>query len=529
MGIASRLASLIILSAFAIAFTFSQYFYNLTYNAEISNANSSIEELLQIVSPTASIAAFVSDEELAKEVINGLMRSKNVKAAAFTSDNIKYEINVKYLQQKNVQIFAIYHPFLTDEKIAEIMVMPDFSYIERQAARISTGNTYALYLLAVIVTLVSIIICYFLVTQPLKRVSNLLHILEPGTKDRIITPRYHEGTEIGVLVSDTNAILNNVEQKIKQERKLRAEIEALERRFRMLFENAKSSIVLLDTEGKLVLFNEAFVSLIESTGLYINKQNTEFGELLMELFLEPELVLTSVRDAFTHGEIAMGEYQLRSFNQAANMWVQLFATQIDTDDGERYYQVMLNDISKRKLELEVLAKQADFDVLTKVLNRNGGEKAIQTKVQQKVEFALVLIDLNGFKQVNDTHGHDAGDEVLMSVANRLTDTIRHDDVVIRWGGDEFVLLLKTENGREDMVRNAMDKVRNLIKKPIELADSGLSVTIGMSAGVAFYPGTASSIDTLMKHADRAMYKAKEVKHTDPDNYLFFASTNKSED
>lgn len=521
-GIAVRLASFIIIASLAIAFVASEIFYKQTYNAEVSDAKTAIGELVKTISPTASIAAFVSDEELLKEAINGLARSKNVKAIAYTDEKIKYRVNEAGFDEILALTFDVQHPFIPTEKLGEISITPDYRQIESDAELISSVNSFVLYLLAILVTIASIVICYFLVTRPLVRTSKALYEMEIGAKGRVVMPPSHSMTEIGTLVRGANRLLDNVESQFTQERKLRKEIEGLEQRFRMIFESAKSAIVLIDESGKLVLYNESFVTLLESLGLYINQENTEYSDLLIELFEEPKQLLKFVRESLRRDEIAIGEYKLKGLFTSKSYWVQLFVNAVTSDQNEKYYQVTLSDISKRKQDLEQLEKQADFDALTQILNRNGGEKKIEFEIVKDHSFAIVLIDLNGFKQVNDTYGHDAGDAVLIEVAKRLSENVRHDDTVIRWGGDEFVLLLQIDKARKEMVIKAMDKVRESITRSIDVGSNYTGVSIGMSAGVAFFPDSAVTLDNLVKEADQAMYKAKELKLTAPDKYLFFS-------
>ena len=137
-------------------------------------------------------------------------------------------------------------------------------------------------------------------------------------------------------------------------------------------------------------------------------------------------------------------------------------------------------------------------------------------------FALALIDLNGFKAVNDIFGHDAGDEVLIFVAEQLKEKIRKNDVAIRWGGDEFVLLLHAED--KASVKSAIEKVNNGVKQPFYFNDDPEPTYISMSVGVAFFPRMSDDMSTLIKLADIAMYKAKQNKIAAPDDYLFFAES-----
>ncbi|MDA8621587.1 sensor domain-containing diguanylate cyclase [Psychrosphaera sp.] len=528
IGIAIRLAALIITSALGIALLASNYFYKQTYNASISNTKSAIAELFTTVSSTVSIAAFVVDEELVKETVNGISRSKNVKSVMFIGKEIEYKFNEADYDSQLAITFDVMHPFISTQKLGEIIITPDYEHIKRHARLISDENSLALYLLAIFVTAASIVIGYFLVTRPLVNISKVIYGMETGTGERVNMPKSHKNTELGSLVTGVNRLLDNVQKQINRERQLRAEIELLEQRFRMIFESAKSAIVLIDSSGRLVIYNKAFVELLETLGLYTDPKNSEFGPLLLELFDDPKTLMDSLREAFNRNEIATGEYRLKSFVGSKEVWVQLFVNPVSTEQNEKYFQVTLSDISKRKQDLAQLAKQADFDALTNVLNRNGGEKKATLLINNKQHFALVLVDLNGFKLVNDTYGHDAGDAVLTEVAKRLVQHVRHNDTVIRWGGDEFVILLRIDYLNQDSVKSAVDKIRNAVTEKIVVDENKQLTSVGMSAGVAFFSGNAETLDELVKRADAAMYQAKELKLTNPEKYLFFANK-KSED
>lgn len=228
----------------------------------------------------------------------------------------------------------------------------------------------------------------------------------------------------------------------------------------------------------------------------------------------------ALQEAFERNEFATGEYKLKSSANDNAIWVQLIASPLLTEEGERYYQITLNDISSRRQELQKLALQADFDALTGIYNRNGGEKLIAKLMRKEHQFALALTDLNGFKAVNDIYGHDAGDEVLIFVAEQLKEKIRKNDVAIRWGGDEFMLLLQADD--EASVQKVVDKVNSGVKQPFYFNNDTRPTVVSMSVGVAFYPKTSSNMHALIKLADIAIYKAKQNKIASPDDYLIFA-------
>jgi len=519
-GLGFRFFLFLVVAAMIVVLVTAEFFYRATYENEINEANNDIEELYQTVGATASIAAFLEDEDLAKEAINGLVKTKKILAASIRSEALYYQANVTEAINKDTEprIFVVRHPFMPEESLAEVKVYPNFEYIIQQADKISTDNSYSLYVEALVVGIVALFITYYIIISPMLRVGRSLHKITPGTKERIDIPDYHAQSEIGALVQDTNELLNKVEEQFTQERQLREEIEFLEKRFRMLFENAKTATVLMAENGIIELRNNAFNDLVEKIGLGV-KQG--YGELLDELFETPDAMKSALKEAFARNEFATGEYKLKSSANDSAIWVQLIASPLLTEDGERYYQLALNDISSRRQELQKLALQADFDALTGIYNRNGGEKLITKLMKKEHQFALTLIDLNGFKAVNDIYGHDAGDEVLIFVAEQLKEKIRKNDVAIRWGGDEFVLLLQADD--EESVKSVIEKVNTGVKQPFYFNNDTKPTVVSMSVGVAFYPQTSRNLHALIKSADIAMYKAKQNKIAAPDDYLFFAA------
>lgn len=155
---------------------------------------------------------------------------------------------------------------------------------------------------------------------------------------------------------------------------------------------------------------------------------------------------------------------------------------------------------------------AAHDVLTGLPNRRlmleHLNQAIQRCVRHKKGMALLFLDLNGFKPVNDKYGHEAGDEVLKHVARRLSDTMRASDMVARLGGDEFVVLAEDIADKDDMCDIAR-KIHAEIERPILLREWG-EVAVSSSIGVAIYPQDGEDMETLLSNADTAMYEAKRT-------------------
>lgn len=168
------------------------------------------------------------------------------------------------------------------------------------------------------------------------------------------------------------------------------------------------------------------------------------------------------------------------------------------------------DITPRKEREGLISKQALEDPLTGLLNRRAFTQILDRNLRNCQELggtmALMLIDLDTFKPINDTYGHAQSDALLVKVAERLRHAVRENDALCRIGGDEFGVVLHSVNSIDTAVVVAERILYGLNRRPYELA--GNSVHIGASIGIALYPDDAQSERGLFKHADDALYRAK---------------------
>ena len=170
---------------------------------------------------------------------------------------------------------------------------------------------------------------------------------------------------------------------------------------------------------------------------------------------------------------------------------------------------MAQDITEHREEAHRLLMLSERDALTGVLNRAGFERYLQHKVQEgdATGLALLYIDLDRFKPINDTHGHAVGDQVLCEIARRLQASLRNADLVARLGGDEFVVLLSTLATDQDTLLVA-DKLMVALAEPMAIGT--LTLQVGASMGVARYPEAGNTAAELLRSADAAMYQVKQA-------------------
>jgi len=174
-----------------------------------------------------------------------------------------------------------------------------------------------------------------------------------------------------------------------------------------------------------------------------------------------------------------------------------------------------------KKESQKLVHQAHHDTLTNLPNRTLFKDRLSQSIisakRNKTQFALLFIDLDQFKKINDTLGHHIGDEVLIEASRRFEDAIREEDTLARLGGDEFTIILKNITSIQD-IAHISQKIVESIKKPIRIDDKTLFIS--SSIGISLYPKDSEDENDLLKFADTAMYKAKDEGR---DNYQFYSS------
>ncbi len=258
--------------------------------------------------------------------------------------------------------------------------------------------------------------------------------------------------------------------------------------------------------------------LLEASGSFGDCCGYPLGELLGRSILADEPALWAVpaqREAWRErlaggGEVHGFEAELRRGD--GSVVTMVLSGKPLTLDGERCAIVSCHDITEKKAYEAQLERIAHHDPLTglpnRLLLRDRLRQAIAQNDRAGTRVAVCYLDLDGFKAVNDGHGHAAGDRLLVEVAKRLKGTVRGGDTIARLGGDEFVLLL-SGLASDEACRLALDRLLGAISAPYPIGEEG-EVEVSASIGVTIYPGDHTDPDTLVRHADHAMYAAKQA-------------------
>ena len=272
------------------------------------------------------------------------------------------------------------------------------------------------------------------------------------------------------------------------------------------FDYLFDAVVVTDLQGIITDWNKG------SETLYGYSKSEAIGQAVNILHVpeDSEGIVSEVLSAVA--EFGKWTGEVRTLHKDGHIgWVESMCIPIYDENDQMIGALGINrDITGRVLEAERLHHLAHYDQLTKIPNRHLLLEIIKHLISQsernKGSFALLYIDLDKFKTINDTKGHAFGDQVLIEAATRLKQSIRKSDTVARVGGDEFVVLLENITSKDKISAMAGDLIE-AINKPFVI--NAEEFEMSCSVGIAIYPDKGTTTDALFAAADIAMYKAKE--------------------
>ncbi len=303
------------------------------------------------------------------------------------------------------------------------------------------------------------------------------------------------------------------------ERKLSTQaLQQAERSFRSIFENATEGIFQTSPDGRYLNVNPALAAIYGfSSGAELI---ASIGDIQHQIYTDPSRRAEFMRLMRESGVVTNFVSEIRR-KDGDDIWISENARAVQDEAGNLlFYEGTVEDVTETKLNQEKLEHLANHDPVTGLPNRllmNDRLRQMMLSAQRsKSIVAVALVDLDHFKLINDTFGHNRGDQLLQTMSHRMLACVREADTVVRLGGDEFVLLLSGA-GRGEAMSQVVQRVLQTIARPSQI--EGRELSVSCSVGVSIFPRDGRDVQTLLKNADTAMYKAKELGRN---NFQFYS-------
>lgn len=491
--------------------------FQISYNDELDEIDKNLHQLVKTIEHSARVAAYLENEELGREITNGLIIHDQVSGVILNSNAGMELITGDVNDLSGAFDFELKDPFTPSQAIGTLKLFPNQQLIETTAQDRALSHILVFGVNSILVILFVIILVNKLLAAPLKKIAQQLHIVKPGTSQRITPPLGHEHDEIGLLVDDSNNLLRQMQQTLLQKNELYDEVQKLEQKFRLIFDNAKVGIALINVDGSLVLNNPAFSHIIGEKKF--NLLSNEQALNLIEVFEEQQTFAQAIQSALSEEKPYSVDLSIKNSEQESQ-YLHAILSQVIDETGTNLLELVIYDISERTKREMQTKHESEIDALTQLFNRRGSRRIIKSIILNKPELSLavMLIDLDHFKPINDTYGHEAGDTVLKEISLRFKSTLRKTDLLSRWGGDEFLICLSgTPETIRQEARTVAEKILGLLGEEINLGD-GQSATVGASIGIALSPDHGTDLRSLIKIADITMYR---IKNQGKNDYLIY--------
>ncbi|MEX0604389.1 diguanylate cyclase [Marinobacter sp.] len=315
------------------------------------------------------------------------------------------------------------------------------------------------------------------------------------------------GTIGGTHVDDLTRFHESIDQAVAESLEQYATVKEMETRlFSAILRASPDPIYVLDVEGRFIFANKA------TSDLFALPAQTIVGKTMSELgFPFASDFQRHLQEVVTNQSTYRGELSHTFASGMGERFEYLLAPVLDENKNTEATVVVSRDVTARRLAEEEIWHNAHYDLLTELPNRrlflDRLEQEVKHAKRDSLPLAVLFMDLDGFKDVNDSLGHEVGDRLLFYVAERLISCVRETDTVARLGGDEFTVILTGANQREE-VRLVAQKIIDALAMPFHIAEN--PIQISASIGITFFPQDAPSPNGLLGAADKAMYKAKRA-------------------
>ncbi|MBM7618468.1 diguanylate cyclase (GGDEF)-like protein/PAS domain S-box-containing protein [Bacillus tianshenii] len=326
---------------------------------------------------------------------------------------------------------------------------------------------------------------------------------------------YFYVTHVPIIIKGAVTGSYIIAQDITEKKEMERALKDSEEKFRLITEHSSDLIKVVDKSGTVSYASPSYRNLLgtdyeKMIGKYMTYGVHEMDHALLMANLQK-----------LQGTKHPVQMEFRYLDQSnEEIWVEVNATSI-AGNGD-FDQIVLTGriISERKQLQEMLTYQAYHDSLTSLPNRRLLERSLESAIDDAIKnngkLALLFMDCDNFKQINDTYGHDLGDMVLVELSKRLSKCVRSEDTVARLGGDEFVILIKHVENIEH-VNNMAERIQTFLQKPYWIEGKQIKATT--SIGISIFPENGTTIKQLFRRADQALY---QVKNNGRNDYQLFS-------
>lgn len=526
-GISFRLAKVGVIVALAVGFFISAIQIYIDFQAESTQVNSLLSRIMAVSTPPAARAVHTLDNTLAAEVATGLMQYDFIVAVSIQDELGNELASSGKLRGVSKTLWLTRH-FTDDLRIFEAPLgLPEtassrgkISFVVDMDAAYSAFYDHALIIISIglirssILVILLFIAFYYLLTKPLIRIARDMQAINPGSpgEQRIAMPTKHENDELSQLVDSGNQMLDAVDLALAKRRAVEVVLRKSEEHVRQIIDSLPVWVGARNADGHYIFANKALADFVHSTPEAMRGSHVrEFAGFFQT---DPAVVLQKDKD------VIEGRVQNHVWEDT---WVGMngqehqmhtYVMPMDFYD-ETVALVVSSDITELKRTQAQMEHMAYHDALTDLPNRSYLVERLEEELRKAAHYnyfgALLFIDLDQFKNINDSLGHPVGDGVLKHVAQRLITGTKEGDVVVRLGGDEFVVILT--NVGKDLASALLhaeevgERLRRFISEPYFHNDLQLHVT--SSVGVVIFPEEDAGVHELLRYADAAMYQVKE--------------------
>lgn len=311
--------------------------------------------------------------------------------------------------------------------------------------------------------------------------------------------------KVAAAYSDVEAANRTLETRVEERTR---ELRESEERYRLLFERNLAAVYMATDEGRLIDCNDACARMF---GYESRQDFLDYGTIEYLHPHERDSIIRRLRD---EGAVTNVEVELRRRGDDSVWALENVRRIVPADGGPAVLEGILLDITDRKRAEADIAFKAYHDGLTRLPNRalflDRLDVALAHARRNQTSLAVLFLDLDDMKAINDTFGHPIGDSVLRAIGDRLREAVREGDTVARVGGDEFLILLDVRN--PDEAKEVAKKILARVSEPLVVERDELYLTT--SIGLALFPGDGDDAQALIRHADGAMYRVKEAGGND---------------